>query len=197
MLSSARIVAPHHSTPAGQAHANARARARSRPVFQVIEGQPDWLPDAALAILVPLFRTYVRTGRFTDALDGAEAFAMRPNATGDRTFRHFDPRLTGTIAPRQAEIGFAGATAIQVMRDVVSSYCTGIEGQPKRAQVTSGGRTVHLATLPISGDRVIRHVCYDGAVTEVLTGERVKCAKLVLRPVTPPLALTDEMRVGD
>ena len=197
MIATSRAISPnHHRRPE-------RRTAYSRPgAALTLATQPtetpltDELTEASLDVLSLALPHFAASSSFAGALDGSGDFLFEDVRNG-LAFHHFGGRVSGVIQPREMRLDIVGATARQVMGEIVAQYCSNGGKGPERAQVGYGARMVHLAALRLSGGRVIRHVCHEGRVIDPVTARPVNAARLVLKPVGPkPLLLTPMMRVA-
>ena len=175
-----------------------RARARhDAEAARQIDGEagPD-IADAATSLLLRALDRYAAASSFAGAFDDAEDVAVRPMLGGAVAFRDFEGRITGTLEPKRLRLRFAGVTAARLMRDVVLNYCEGPDG-PRPAQTPMGATMVHVASMRMTGGRVMRHVCHDGDMADVASGTRVRAATLLLKPTKPEtLILRDPLPAG-
>ncbi|MEL6587501.1 MAG: hypothetical protein AAFY65_11635 [Pseudomonadota bacterium] len=171
----------------------ARAQARHEAETSIVEGEVgDWLSDVAFSFLANALIHYSDNGTFLDALEHAPDFAVRKAGPDKVAFRHFDSRMSGTLNAKKAKVKFVGITATRLMQDIVAAYCTGPDGQPQRMQIAAGARMVHLAQMRMSGERMMRHACYDGFILEPTTGVKIRAATLMLKPLPPPVLILDQ-----
>lgn len=153
---------------------------------------PAQMVETVFACLSAALPVYAARNTFQGALDDQREFALREQINGATLFRHFDGRVSGLLERRKLKMRVVGVSAAQIMRDVVATYCIDPGGRPQRAQIATGGRVVYVAATKLSGDRLVRHACYDSVLTDRAAGKRVAAATLLLRPLAPPtLVLKD------
>ncbi|WP_055664156.1 hypothetical protein [Jannaschia seosinensis] len=152
--------------------------------------------EASLDVLSLALPRFAEVSTFAGSLDTSDDFLIRDIRDG-LAFEHLGGRVSGVLQPRELRLDILGASARQVMGEIVALYCSSGGKGPERAQVGYGARMVHLAAMRLSGGRIIRHVCQDGRLIDPVTARPIQAARLVLKPVGPkPLLLTPMMRVA-
>ena len=196
MIATSRAISPnHHRPPRRTAYSRPGAglALATTPVETALTAE---MTEASLDVLSRALPRFAASSSFVGALDSSDDFLFEDVRTGTG-FRHLGGHVTGVIQPREMRLDIIGASAQQVMGEIVAQYCTNGGKGPERAKVGYGARMVHLAALRLSGGRVIRHVCTDGRMIDPITASPVHAARLVLKPVGPrPLILTPQMRVA-